>query len=234
MLPSLSLPQPCLATWADMTPTAAGRHCATCHTEVVDFTQKSSAEILAYLRQASDQPVCGRVCAAQLVPPVAVGSRWGRWVGTLLVVSSLSTIGLPKLASSANLDVANLQAKPAPTSANLFQVAPKLSRRLEQRLAASTLIVRGVVLDARTRTPAPGITILLKDTNWSTSTNADGKFELTVVAKGQHVELVVALPGYKTLVKRLSLEECKEPITILLQQETILLGRISPATLPRG
>jgi hypothetical protein len=217
-----------------MTPTADGRHCATCRTEVVDFTQKSPAEILAYLRQSGSQPVCGRVEATQLASPVAASNRWPRWVGTLLVAGSLSTIAMPQWAASARLAVASLPATPASASAKPLQAAPTLSKRLQKRLATSSLIVRGIVLDASTHTPAPGITILLKDTNWSTVTNADGKFELTVVPKGRHVELVAALPGYKTLVKKLSIEECKAPITILLKQETIWLGRISPINPPRS
>lgn len=153
----------------------------------------------------------------------------------MLVASSFSTMLLPRLAVGAPLAVAGTVARPARASALPAQEAPRLPKRLAKRLAASNLIVRGSVLDARTHTPAPGITILLKDTNWSTSTNADGKFELAVVPKDRHVELIVDVPsymGYKTLVKKLSIEECKEPITILLKQETIWLGHISPTALP--
>jgi hypothetical protein len=135
---------------------------------------------------------------------------------------------LPKLAASATLDVATLRAKPAPRGAQPFQAI----RRPEGRPAASSLIIRGVVLEAGTRTPVPVITILLKDSRSSTATNADGKFELTVAPKGGHLELVAALPGYKTLVRKLSLAECQKPITLLLKPEVIMLGRISPVALP--
>ena len=224
----LSLPQACPADWTTMPRTAAGRHCASCRTEVVDFTQQSPAEILAYLRQTSGRPVCGRVYATQLAPPVAPGNRWGRWVGTLLVAASLSTLLLPGLAASATLDVA--RAKPVPPSAQPRQARPELARHP----TANSLTIRGVVLDAGTRTPVPGITILLKNSKASTATDADGKFELTVVPKGQQVELVAAVPGYKTLVKKLSLAECTGPITLPLKQEIIMLGRISPTSLPRS
>jgi hypothetical protein len=231
---AIHIPTPCAESWAAMTPTSRGHHCAACRTEVVDFTQKSPAEILAYLRQASGRPICGRVYAAQTAPPVVAGNRWGHWVGTLLTVSSLGTLLLPTLAIGATLAVAKLPANPVSTSTALFQEAPELSGRLKKRLAASTLVVRGLVLDARTYTPAPGVTILLKDTNWATSTNADGRFELTVVPEGRQVELVVAFIGYKTLVKKLSIKECQAPIIILLKEDNIILGRISTPTFPRG
>ena len=229
----IALPQPCSASWAAMTPTAAGRHCAACRTEVVDFTQKSPDEILAYLRQAGSQPVCGRVRTTQLAPAGAAGNRWRRWAGTLLVASTFGAL-LPGLAASATLAGAGSATVPPPASQPSFQKAPELPKRLRKQLAASQLIVRGIVLDAGTRTPAAGITILLKDTNWATATDAEGRFALTVVPKGRYVELVAALPGYKTLVTRLSVAACKAPVTILLKQETIWLGRISPATHPRS
>jgi len=229
----ITLPQPCPASWGAMTPTAAGRHCATCRTEVVDFTQNSPTEILAYLRQAGSQPVCGRVRTAQLAPARAADNRWRRWAGTLLVASTVGAL-LPGLVAGATLAGAGLAAAPPSAGRPGFQIAPKLPRRLRKQLAASQLVVRGVVLDAGTRTPAAGIIILLKDTNWATSTDADGRFALTVVPKGRHVELVAALPGYKTLVTKLSIEECEAPVTILLRQEIIWLGRISPVTNPRS
>ena len=216
-----------------MTPTAAGRHCAACRTEVVDFTQKSPAEILAYLRQAGSQPVCGRVRTAQLVPSGAAGNRWRRWAGTLLVASTFSAL-LPGLAAGVTLAGASPTAAPHLTSQPSFQLAPELPKRLRKKLAASQLIVRGIVLDAYTRTPAPGVTILLKNTKWATATDADGRFALTVVPKGQHVELVVALLGYKRLVKRLTVAECAAPITIVLKTDNVMLGLLSTPAHSRG
>ena len=46
---AIHIPQPCPESWAAMTPTAQGRHCAVCATEVVDFTRMSEAEVLAFL-----------------------------------------------------------------------------------------------------------------------------------------------------------------------------------------
>lgn len=222
----ITLPQPCPASWEAMAPTTAGRHCAACRTEIVDFTQKSPAEILTYLRQAGGQPVCGRVRAAQLAPARAAGNGWRRWAGRLLVASTFGTL-LPGLAASATLAREGLVAAPPHASRPGFQLAPELPKRLRKQLAASQLVVRGVVLEARTRTPAPGVTILLKDTNWATATDAEGRFALTVVPKGQHVELVASFVGYKRIVKRLSLAECAAPITIVLEADTVMLGLLS-------
>ena len=52
-----------------MTPAGPGRHCAACAKTVVDFTQQTDAEILAYLARAKGTS-CGRIRADQLVRPL--------------------------------------------------------------------------------------------------------------------------------------------------------------------
>lgn len=230
---AVHIPTPCPEPWATMTATSNGRHCAVCQTEVVDFTQKSPAEILAYLRQETGKRVCGRLSTTQLAVATAAPSphnRWRKWVGAVLTVGSLSAILLPKAAARGPLTLASLPAEPV--CATPFQEAPVLIKRLQKRLSASTIVVRGVVLDARSHTPAVEVTIMLKGTNWGTSTNASGEFSLTVPARGRHIELVAAFIGYKTLVKKLAIKASDQPVTILLEQDTTMLGLINAPDTP--
>ena len=91
----LSVPQPCPENWAAMTPTAAGRHCATCAHTVVDFTLKTDAEILAYLAGAVGARTCGRFAAGQLerplqrAVPAAPTARWRAWLAAAVAVWGL-------------------------------------------------------------------------------------------------------------------------------------------------
>ena len=92
---SLSIPQPCHENWAAMTPAAAGRHCAACAHTVVDFTQKTDTEILAYLAGAASGRTCGRFAAGQLERPLqravlaAPTARWGTWLAAAVAVWGL-------------------------------------------------------------------------------------------------------------------------------------------------
>jgi|GEM_PF-5922451 len=103
----LRVPQPCPESWAAMTPTAAGRHCAACQKTVVDFTQKTDAEILAYLAHAGRGNTCGRFRKEQLgrplrpVLPVPPATRWQAWLAGLLLAtlalqSCQHTLGEPQ------------------------------------------------------------------------------------------------------------------------------------------
>ena len=86
------LPRPCLAPWDAMLPTNAGRHCAACQKVVVDFSQQTDAELLAYFRRAQPGTTCGRFRAGQLGRPlVAPPPRCVAWLaGVLLTILGLS------------------------------------------------------------------------------------------------------------------------------------------------
>lgn len=90
---SIHIPQPCHESWAAMSPTATGRHCATCQKTVVDFTQKTDVEILAYFRQAGAGHTCGHFQVGQLERPlrsklpVARPLRWQLWLAGLLLTT---------------------------------------------------------------------------------------------------------------------------------------------------
>ena len=89
---SLTIPQPCPESWAAMSPTATGRHCAACAQTVVDFTLKTDAEILAHLAGAASGRTCGRFAAGQLerplqrAAPAAPTARWRAWLAAAVAV----------------------------------------------------------------------------------------------------------------------------------------------------
>lgn len=76
-----------------MTPASGGRHCAACAKTVVDFTQQTDAQILAYLRQVGAGRTCGRFQAGQLgrplrpAPLVGKPLHWQLWLAGLLAAA---------------------------------------------------------------------------------------------------------------------------------------------------
>lgn len=57
---TLSIWKPCGENWESMKPAGNGRFCAQCGKNVIDFTQFSDSELLAFFRQNA-APVCGRL-----------------------------------------------------------------------------------------------------------------------------------------------------------------------------
>ncbi|HET9504806.1 MAG TPA: hypothetical protein VFO93_14780 [Hymenobacter sp.] len=86
---SISIPRPCAENWGAMTPASGGRHCAACQQTVVDFSQQTDAEILAYFQRAGVGGTCGRFRASQVGRPLAARStqpprQWQPWLAGVL------------------------------------------------------------------------------------------------------------------------------------------------------
>lgn len=70
MAKKIHIPEPCHEDWSEMTAVRHDcRHCSICEISVVDFTQKTDAEILEILRQ-SPRKVCGKFRQDQLERPL--------------------------------------------------------------------------------------------------------------------------------------------------------------------
>ena len=61
---SIEIPNTCSENWTNMSPTSKGKHCSKCQTEVMDFTNWKTDDIIAYI-QNSNTKVCGRILPAQ-------------------------------------------------------------------------------------------------------------------------------------------------------------------------
>ena len=131
----LVIPQPCHESWAAMSPTAPGRHCAACAQTVVDFTLKTDAEIMAYLAGAATGRTCGRFAAGQLerplqrVVPAALSGRWRAWLAAMVAIWALrESIGTEAKAQTATEWRARYWGGPVP-AAPVGEVVPLVEDR---------------------------------------------------------------------------------------------------------
>jgi hypothetical protein len=62
----IHIPEPCHEDWDKMTPNEQGSFCKVCAKTVVDFSDKSEAEIQNFLTENIDKKVCGRFRISQL------------------------------------------------------------------------------------------------------------------------------------------------------------------------
>jgi hypothetical protein len=83
MVPKINTP--CPENWDKMNPENQGRFCSACAKIVVDFTQKTTEEIINFLSARKDQEVCGRVKKSALIP-VPVRSAMKVFVAALYFV----------------------------------------------------------------------------------------------------------------------------------------------------
>lgn len=162
-LSRISIPQPCTQPWAAMSPTAAGRHCAACATEVMDFTHMSDAEILGFMARQGGRPVCALAHSAQLAPSVPA-ARWRRWL-----LAGLTLLGWQSATSCATKPP---QQPPVPATATMA-TDPAMA-------PARRSIIRGQVLDGASGPAVAGVRVLINDTQFGTTTDDKGNFELVM------------------------------------------------------
>jgi hypothetical protein len=79
----LSIEKPCSEKWSRMSKRDEGRWCLACSKTVVDFSGKSSEEIIDYLKSKNGEEVCGRCRTDQVTTPGKKTSRY-RWFVTVL------------------------------------------------------------------------------------------------------------------------------------------------------
>ena len=189
----ITVPQPCAESWAAMTPTSTGRHCAACQKNVVDFTLKTDTEILALLAQASAGSVCGRFRTEQLARPLRelaapARSRWRNWLAAALAVWATRE----GLSSAAGAQAASRPVVHRPAKRNARPHHPGLV----------PVTLRGVVREAGTQSVLPGATVKLRGaSNSRCFTDADGRFVLKAWAKRQpsgRYTVEVRMIGYHT------------------------------------
>ncbi|MBS1611521.1 MAG: hypothetical protein JST49_01765 [Bacteroidetes bacterium] len=94
----VNIPEPCHEDWNKMTTTQCGAFCKACSKEVIDFTNKSVAQIVEILSQAKGK-VCGRFTTDKLDKPLVKFEpdpewySWKKWAiaaGVLLGVGYVS------------------------------------------------------------------------------------------------------------------------------------------------
>ena len=224
---TLHIAQPCAESWATMTPASGGRHCAACQKTVVDFTQKTDAEILVALRRAAGE-TCGRLRADQvgraLIAPSSA-PRWRAWLGAVLALGG--ALGAGQAAAQART---NYYAGPQPAASPTGHAANSEPGRnaapVEPAGAANgPATLRGIVIDSATHQGLPGVTVLLKGTDVGVSTDADGNFVLPVAASAAPVQLAFSSIGFASQ-ERTVVAPGSQPLAVTLTADVHMLGEM--------
>ena len=204
---TFSVPAPCPASWAHMTPTLNGRFCGSCQHEVVDFSRMTEAEVTAWLTRPTTGGVCGFFRAGQFTPAAARPPRWRRWLLAVAAVLSLKPL----------LMTTDAAATPLTGGARPTEQADGPASR-------NTVTIRGRVLDDATGEGVAGAAIFIGDTKYGTVTDAQGDFSFTMrqkwapVHEGK-VQLQVNGPPFefKSLTVVVTLSPAPSPLIITLK-----------------
>lgn len=202
--PTLHIAQPCAEGWEAMTPTGPGRHCAACAKTVVDFTQQTDAEILAYFRQQGAGKTCGRFRVGQLGRPLRMApptpprpARWQAWLASLLVAALATQSCQPTTRGEA--PPLALAPTPAATLGPGAGAAAGDSVAVAGASAGGGRVIEGQVYDVASQRPVARATVQLQHTQATAISDASGHFAIQLpedLPVPGAIRLRLAAPGY--------------------------------------
>ncbi len=76
----LTIPEACHENWDAMTPVQKGKFCGSCQKEVIDFTNMSDAQLVAFFKKPSTGSVCGRFMDGQLDRSIDLPRKRIPWI----------------------------------------------------------------------------------------------------------------------------------------------------------
>ncbi|MBP9136769.1 MAG: hypothetical protein KBF31_07145 [Chitinophagales bacterium] len=72
----IQIPTPCHENWDEMIPNEKGNFCKVCNKTVIDFTNMSEQELIAYFENKKSGATCGRLHADQLTKEEVIPTNW--------------------------------------------------------------------------------------------------------------------------------------------------------------
>ena len=224
----LSIAEPCHENWAGMQPTGCGAFCSSCQKEVIDFTGKSTFEIIDTFRNYSGSK-CGRLTAKQLDniyqfefdKPAPY-----RWLQRGIVGAGLTLL------------VASTQSK-SQTPANATEKVENVTTipyslpNIYAEKSPGDIVLQGVVVD-KNNEPLLGV-VVRYGLNYGTVTDFEGKFKLVIPAMevGNTFSIAFKLIGYNYQTIALDKNNLPGPMAIVLTDdlsktvEILIMGEIS-------
>jgi len=110
-MPIVKIPEPCHESWDKMIPTRKGKFCLSCKKEVVDFSNKSTDEIINYFQSRGNtkERLCGRFDIKHVEQPKQNKKYYHRYItwGIGVLVGVLQSCGWNMRRTTSEIDSTN-------------------------------------------------------------------------------------------------------------------------------
>ncbi len=220
---TVDIPKPCAQSWEQMGQTANGKFCSHCSTEVIDFTQMTTAQLQLYFKNTT-QPICGRIDIFQLHRlnhPVLLHPNKAGFSFKIAMASVMALLVSTKVTAQ------QLVAKAQPIT-HLSSATAKTNTQVKDIATEGSFLIKGTVKSLEDGLALEGANIKLVGLNQTTITNSGGIFKLRV--KGlpqQEVTLLITYLGHSSQQVKVKLTQEPEDLTVSLASDSIILGKVS-------
>ena len=215
---TITIPEPCHENWQNMTPTAKGKFCGSCEKEVLDFSNDSMVSLSKALDSGSK--LCGRFRPDQLNRSIR-SSRGNaiRQHGVLVAAVALLTGVSPVLAQSPD----PISIAIAPEAAVVGKIA--VHHEQEARpIGKEFVTITGTVRSSLSL--LTGVDVRIKESEITTKTGTDGKFEITVKASELNPFLILQVSYIDHQAREIEVHQADTQIDIDLLYDGFILGEM--------
>lgn len=218
---NLHIATPCHQDWNGMTPTDAGKFCASCNKQVVDFTSMSDTQILQFLSRHTSG-LCGRFDAEQLDRP--------------LVAPTLSKKKSWYLALALPFSLFFQKGFGQKAPGKMGKVAPKLEQKapepreiilggIAQPPLSEWVTLHGTLSDDKGM-PVENASVTVPGTRYGCVADSAGRFSMKMRRGKDSVVLVVAAVGYEPMKKKVSVAEAETGVALILTTAEAVLDNV--------
>ncbi len=222
---TVDIPKPCGQSWEQMAQTANGKFCSHCSTEVIDFTQMTTAQLQLYFKKTT-QPICGRIDTFQLHRLNQPAVLYPNKVGFSFKIAMASVMAL---LVSTKVTAQQMAAKAQTATTHLSSTSAKTNTQKSKDIVTEGIfLLKGTVKSLEDGLALEGANIKVIGLNQATITNSDGIFKLFVKGLAQQeVTLLITYLGHLSQQVKVKLRQEPEDLTISLASDSIILGKVS-------
>lgn len=212
----IKIENPCQEKWEGFTPTKEGGFCGACQKNVIDFSQMSDIQLVAYFRDLSqdNQNLCGRFRSEQLQKNYDIES----WFPTWTMTENILNCEVPIEQFKNRQSVISLPIIQKMKMVRSMTMAVLTFAFVESYGQQKQILISGQVLDNE-GLPLSGVNILIKNSKKGIISDKAGKYNLAVEDKDT---LVFSFVGFE----RNELIRSKVPSVMKMKYDEISLGEV--------
>jgi CarboxypepD_reg-like domain/Secretion system C-terminal sorting domain len=223
----LQIAEPCHENWDGMTPAEKGKFCGSCQKEVVDFSNMSDQQLVAFFKKPSTGSLCGRFNSEQLNRDVEIPRKripWLKYFFQIAIPAFLLTIkangqkGRPQIMG---------KIKPVcsrPIMGDTIAVENEKPVKPIETSAAKS--IQGKIID-ESGNPVAYATVMIKGTKTGVAADELGNFNIDIKNTGAKemadITLVVSSIGFE--LKEVAIDNKTSLIKVeMIQLRTAMQG----------
>ncbi len=225
----LQIAEPCHENWDGMTPVEKGKFCGSCQKEVVDFSNMSDQQLVAFFKKPSTGSLCGRFNNEQLDRNIEIPRKripWLKYFFQIAIPAFLLTIK-----ASGQKARQETMGKIVPVCTKPLMgitVAVDNQKPVKPFEAPAAKSIQGKIID-ESGNPVAYASVIIKGTKTGVAADELGNFNIDIKNAGTKqaagITLVVSSVGFE--LKEVAIDNKASLINVqMIQLRTVTQGEI--------